>query len=717
MSIVFKDFGTAYLAAPLAVGGLTITVDNPASLPILTNGDYFYLVLQKYGDRSYVEIVKVTATAGNTFTILRGQAGTSIRAFAIGDYAELRLTTDALTEYIAQGISTKMDKSGGGDFSGLYRFLDPSVSRVDIVRTSDSVASSLVVDYSASEGHRTIVGGAIGSNAATPSILLRPNGYGSGVGQVKIDFSGLVDVVGLNVRGAQGTDPGSVVRYDYLSNLVPAVRKVNGRELSSDITLSFSDVKAAPEGFGLGTIGIQKTAQDQTQAGFWRDSAITMAGITLPYDGALSQAFIGVNALNKRLKFGYRSGATTDPIEWFEAYSDNNKPTAAALGVVPTTQLLPLAGGTINWADLVGKVPVINDAGVTELGRYLDMREQGANVDFQWRWDAGLAGADKLCLYNSGGSPVIEFNASGRFNVPANGGDINGRVKVHHGVNPMYEWHIPGKCAAAAYLTVANDWRFVGSDGVGGETAYRFVSYADGNFIARGAVLSDHNTGSAWKSFNTASFRVGNVRTMSAGVYNKLISHQLYSAGNFHLENSLGAYADGAGWDMLCHTLVSTDGGGTSRIWRFRNDGAMYGPIGNAFDKDGNIWGGAFGGASVTYWAINRFAPISDIRYKKNITECKGHALDVIDQFRFYAYDWDESKKIVAGKHHVRFGVSAQDMELIDEAYVKESEVHEVMGEDPVTIKTLDGSNLLTLALKAIQELKARVEFLESRAV
>lgn len=245
MSIVFKDFGTAYLAAPLAVGGLTITVDNPAALPILTNSDYFYLVLQKYGDRSYVEIVKVTATAGNTYTIQRGQAGTSIRAFAVGDYAELRLTVDGLTEYISQNIATKMDKSGGGDFSGLYRFLNPNTSRIDVVRTSDNVSASLVVDFSASEGHRTIVGGTTGANVTTPSILLRPNGYGNGIGQVKIDSSGLVDVVGLNVRGQQGTDDGSVVRYGHLSNYVPTARKVNGHALSADFSITADEVFSA----------------------------------------------------------------------------------------------------------------------------------------------------------------------------------------------------------------------------------------------------------------------------------------------------------------------------------------------------------------------------------------------------------------------------------------------------------------------------------------
>lgn len=1126
--LVIKDFATTTLAAALTAGATSIVVSDASRLPTLSAGDHFYLVLQKFTDRSYVEIVKVTGISSNTLTVVRAQAGTTAKAFAIADYAELRLTKGTFDEYLAQMVAGKVDMTSG--------YVN---QKLDLLNTADSVKGGVGVVYDATNGHGTVLSGGEGANKLTPHILLRPLGmaddsvqalydtYGSfflsggtryleagritskhgadALGwpdntpnsasnfcnrarqRILVGNNGLFFIAdaGLNARrfgiqsghehpgyatlyGVLDLNPfGGVVRVNggtvyhtgyvptpaavgalalsggiltgtldqsiggyggrmtaaggraYLQGgkvggdttdqklkitgisataltefeivtaghgvaringariyteqyvptpavlgVVPQARTINSKPLTSDIVIDNNDVGsragkvvnhnfgakdiwyrvarvnipqsvgsalititggvgfsvgqpdqaglthisirsgngtpkglnmvayrfhsalspfvdfcyvpvsgdeydiyfkcagaygnqlifdfsysstasgvdyslvagtttmpsggvvgaireiyttaqkptavdvgafpivggtatgailtsvndamairarragywammgcsntageyifgggadsltdyqhyvrignaklqfqtsgnqynifhegfvptaaavgAAPTGFGLGVTAMQKTAQDQTQAGFWRDSAITMAGITLPYDGSSSQAFIGVNTSQKRLKFGYRNGATTAPIEWFEAYSDNNKPTASALGVVPTTQLLPLAGGTVNWADLVGKVPVINNAGVTELGRYLDMREQGANVDFQWRWDAGAAGANRLSLYNIGGSPVIEFNASGRFHVPVNGGDINGRVKVYNGANPMYEWHIPGKYAAAAYLTAANDWRFVGSDGAGNETNYRFVSFADGRFITLGAVLSDHNTDSAWNSFNTASFRVNNIRPMANGAYCKLISHRMLQPSVFDLENSFGAFVDGSGWDKLCHTLVSTNGSDISRIWKFRNDGTMYGPTGNVFGSDGNSWGSVFGGSSLTSWAVNRFAPISDIRYKKNITECDGFALDVIEKFRFYAYDWDESKKIVAGKHHVRFGVSAQDMELIDEAYVKESEVHEVMGEDPVTIKTLDDSNLLTLALKAIQELKARVEFLESRAV
>lgn len=49
---------------------------------------------------------------------------------------------------------------------------------------------------------------------------------------------------------------------------------------------------------------------------------------------------------------------------------------------------------------MLGKIATINSGGVTEIARYLDMREQGSTVDFHWRWDAGAAGDNKITLYN-----------------------------------------------------------------------------------------------------------------------------------------------------------------------------------------------------------------------------------------------------------------------------------------------------------------------------
>lgn len=367
MSIIFRDFGTAYLAAPLSAGATSLTVDNPAWLPSLQTGDYFYLVLQKYADRSYVEIVKVTATSGAVCTVVRAQSGTAARSFAVGDYAELRLTTDSLVEFIAQNIATKMDKSGGGDFVGNYRFLNANVPRIDLVRTADNVVSSVLMDFSVTEGHRTILGAGVGANAATPSILLRPNGYDNDAGQLRVDKDGLVDVVACVMRGAQRTEAGAAVRYDYLGNFVPVTRKVNGRELTADVTLTPSDVKAAPEGFGLGETQAFTVADMDSDPLTWNGGKMgwiraISSSTGKPDDqagvGLLHRYQSGASSIVHVLFFGHnnkmytRRWSGTAWSVWKASFDSTNKPAIADVTGLPE-QIAELEAprpiSSINW--------------------------------------------------------------------------------------------------------------------------------------------------------------------------------------------------------------------------------------------------------------------------------------------------------------------------------------------------------------------------------
>ncbi|WP_370561122.1 pyocin knob domain-containing S74 family peptidase [Edwardsiella tarda] len=97
---------------------------------------------------------------------------------------------------------------------------------------------------------------------------------------------------------------------------------------------TYGDVGAAPGGFGLGTIARNTNANTETLGGFWRDVSIATAGITLPYDGTPSQAFIGVDMQTGKLKYGVRSGSTSTPINWRYIYSENNKPPVDITGAV-----------------------------------------------------------------------------------------------------------------------------------------------------------------------------------------------------------------------------------------------------------------------------------------------------------------------------------------------------------------------------------------------
>lgn len=92
MALLFSNNASAELAAALTADATTLYVEEGKGsyFPVISRvGDYFYVTL--VGD-SVMEIVKVTATEGDTFTIVRAQDDTEAAAFAIGDLIELRIT-------------------------------------------------------------------------------------------------------------------------------------------------------------------------------------------------------------------------------------------------------------------------------------------------------------------------------------------------------------------------------------------------------------------------------------------------------------------------------------------------------------------------------------------------------------------------------------------------------------------------------------------------
>ena len=670
MSIVFKDFGTAYLAAPLAVGGLTITVDNALSLPILANGDYFYLVLQKYSDRSYVEIVKVTATAGNTFTILRGQAGTSIRAFAVGDYAELRLTTDALTEYIAQSISTKMDKSGGGDFSGLYRFLNPSVSRVDIVRTSDSVASSLVVDYSASEGHRTIVGGATGSNVESPSILIRPNGYGSGTGQVKIDSAGLVDAVSFSMRGAQATNPGSAVRFDYLSNFVPTSRRVNAKALSSDINLAASDV-----------------------------GALALSGGTLAGQLVVANMKSAIVVNNQR-SISFQDQSST--MFHLMAFGGGLRIGTGDLGAT-TAVSFDAAGGAVFGSAVYGRVGFI--------AKSLD--------DNKWLGIEAPNGATDPYISVRGNNmavpePVLYLGTTVTVAKPLI--VSSGHIQSKRASNPIgVEMHVPGKSATMLWMDDSGSMNFSSSAGNGGEAARLagltgdgFVSYGRSYAKAFSTVWGGTAAFSATAGAETVNVRDGDWYPLIGSGY--FTRNQGGSTDGWTMKWSMGYYRT-PGQNNGEVDLALTGDGLLSNTLRyrfcsdgiFRIDGTDNGSS-SFFGAGGHVGGSIFGGyANMVDWCNAAFAPKSDANLKKNIVDSSVDALALIERFRFRAFDWKESGE------HASIGLIAQEVDVIGTEFTGAVRTFAPDGGVDTEIRTLDLVSLISLALKGIQQLNARM--------
>ena len=98
----FTNNAASTLASGINSSATSITVATGTGgiFPTLTTGQFCFCTLQNTAG-TVVEIVKVTARSGDTFTIVRAQDGTSASAFITGDKFELRLTAGELNQLFA----------------------------------------------------------------------------------------------------------------------------------------------------------------------------------------------------------------------------------------------------------------------------------------------------------------------------------------------------------------------------------------------------------------------------------------------------------------------------------------------------------------------------------------------------------------------------------------------------------------------------------------
>lgn len=98
MAVAYTNNATTTLSATITNSATSLSVASGAGakFPSTASGDHFYITLTNgAGD---IEIMKVTARSTDTFTVVRGQDGTSGRAWNSGDKIELRLTKAMLDD-------------------------------------------------------------------------------------------------------------------------------------------------------------------------------------------------------------------------------------------------------------------------------------------------------------------------------------------------------------------------------------------------------------------------------------------------------------------------------------------------------------------------------------------------------------------------------------------------------------------------------------------
>ena len=98
-NMLFANNCNTTLSGSLTNVATTMSVTSATGFPSPTGSQYFYCTLADAATQTTIEIVKVTAVSGTTFTIVRGQDGTSGTAFSSGDVVSLRLVRASLNDF------------------------------------------------------------------------------------------------------------------------------------------------------------------------------------------------------------------------------------------------------------------------------------------------------------------------------------------------------------------------------------------------------------------------------------------------------------------------------------------------------------------------------------------------------------------------------------------------------------------------------------------
>jgi hypothetical protein len=114
MAALYTNRAVSTLAAGITNSATSMAVASGQGVlfPVISIADHFYVTLDD--NAGNVEIVKVTARSTDTFTIVRGQDGTTAQAFSAGAIVELRLVRALLDDIKADARSGLAPLNGTG---------------------------------------------------------------------------------------------------------------------------------------------------------------------------------------------------------------------------------------------------------------------------------------------------------------------------------------------------------------------------------------------------------------------------------------------------------------------------------------------------------------------------------------------------------------------------------------------------------------------------
>lgn len=113
----FANNVSTTLASACTSTATTLTLASSANFPTIPAGFVWAVTLNDHATQTIFEIVYVTATSGANLTCLRGQEGTSARAWSVGDYVFAPDTAGILNSFVDQAY---LNSLGVLTYAGLF---------------------------------------------------------------------------------------------------------------------------------------------------------------------------------------------------------------------------------------------------------------------------------------------------------------------------------------------------------------------------------------------------------------------------------------------------------------------------------------------------------------------------------------------------------------------------------------------------------------------
>ena len=136
-TLLFANNANTTLAGAITNTAVTLNVQSGAGalFPNPGSSQYFVASLLDQATQTVREIIWVTARSGDTFTVIRGQEGTSAQNWLAGDFLSNQLTAGQMSAF-QQGSSSSISAT-----SLIYYGVDTGTADAMVITTSPTIAS------------------------------------------------------------------------------------------------------------------------------------------------------------------------------------------------------------------------------------------------------------------------------------------------------------------------------------------------------------------------------------------------------------------------------------------------------------------------------------------------------------------------------------------------------------------------------------------------